>query len=124
MLPKAHRLRSADFKRLRGARVFSSPYFLLRVKEAASTAKAAAVVSAKAGGGAAARNLLRRRIYAVLAGRVRGGEGFFLTITAKGGAEALSFEELQRELSGLLEKGEVLNKSQTPRTKPQTNSKF
>lgn len=104
MLPKAHRLRSADFKRLRGAPTFHSPHFLLRVKEVGGAVKAAAVVSVKTGGGASARNLLRRRIYTALAGRVRRGAGFFLTITAKTGASTLSFKELNRELSGLLPK--------------------
>lgn len=99
MLPKRHRLRNADFKELRGSRVVHSSHFLARMKRlsADEPAKAAAVVSLAVCATAVARNRLRRRIYAALHGFVCVKSGFLLTVTAKNGAGALAYDELESE---------------------------
>ncbi len=104
MLPQKNRLSSSDFKRRRSSRSFHSTHFQARVGAlpAGATAQAAAVVSLKVATTAVARNLLRRRVYAVLDGFVRGKTGFFITITLKQGAPALSFAALEHELTALL----------------------
>ena len=103
MLPKAQRLTSADFTQFRGSRSSHSPHFILRVVRAGSetVTKVAAVVSTKVAKSAVARNLLRRRIYAVLAGSPTHLRGRLITITAKAGASDLSFAELKSELAAL-----------------------
>jgi len=112
MLPSKNRLRSADFKGLRGARVFHSPHFFIRIARGAETGKglqpvarplgrAAAVVSSAVAKKAVQRNLLRRRIYAVLRGRPEMLRSGLTIIQAKKGAPALSFAQLQGELSAV-----------------------
>ncbi len=104
MLPKEHRLAVSDFKGLKSTRSAVSPHLQLRFGQLPpeSPAKAAAVVSTKVAKSAVARNLLRRRVYAVLDAHLRGKRGFFITITARSGAAALSFAILEHELGTLL----------------------
>ena len=103
MLPQKHRLSSSDFKSRRSSRSFHSPHFQARVGTLSpdAAAQASAVISLKVAATAVARNLLRRRVYAVLDGSVRGKTGFFITITAKSGAPSLSFSSLEHELTTL-----------------------
>ena len=89
---------------MRGARAFHSPHFFVRIKNGASSegVKVAAVVSARVEKKAVKRNLLRRRMYEALRSHLPTLCGSRLVITAKKGAPALSFKELQSELSALL----------------------
>jgi len=107
MLPKRHRLRSADFKRLRGATLLHTPHFLIRVKPDARRAAAAAVVSVAVAKNAVSRNLLRRRMYAILQKSfLSSAKPALLVVTAKKGAMELTFGELQQELfAGLCRAG-------------------
>ena len=108
MLPKKHRLRAVDFKRLRGAKTFHTPHFLLRVKTEARQTAAAAVVSAAVAKNAVMRNLLRRRIYTILQHSfLSSAKSALLIVTAKKGAAKLAFGELQQELLAGLRKGEI-----------------
>ncbi len=109
MLAKGNRLRSADFKEARAARGFNSPHFLFRIQrnETDTEAKIAVVVSVRVARTAVQRNLLRRRIYEILRSALPSLRGRSAVITAKQGAPALSFQELEYELSALLEKGEA-----------------
>lgn len=103
MLPKKNRLRSADFKKMRGGKIAHSSHFFARIIRAADfrETKAAAAVSYAVARSAVARNLLRRRIYAVI--ETPGlGAGFWVAVTAKKSAAELSFAELNEELCGLL----------------------
>lgn len=106
MLPKQNRLRSADFKKLRRACVSSSPHFIMRIARGAHPAagKVAAVVSVKVAQTAVGRNLLRRRIYETVRSRLSFFGGAQMVIQAKQGASALSFKELQDELSSLVQR--------------------
>ena len=112
MLPKQNRLRSSDFKKLRGASVFHSPHFFIRIVRsveagkgrqltAHSLGRAAAVVSTAVAKKAVERNLLRRRIYAILRTHPALLLNGITIIQAKKGAAALSFKEVQSELSAL-----------------------
>lgn len=87
-----------------GARVLSSPHFLVRIARDIEPVgfRAAAVVSARVSRAAVERNLLRRRIYACLRPFLVFLQDARLVIQAKQGAAALSFKELQSELSELL----------------------
>ena len=108
MLPSKNRLRSADFKGLRGARVFHSPHFFIRIARGAESerelrppGRAAAVVSSAVAKKAVQRNLLRRRIYAVLHAHPNMLRSGVTIIQAKKGAPVLSFAQLQEELSAI-----------------------
>lgn len=106
MLPKRHRLRTGDFKELRGARAIHSPHFLARMRPlpADKPAKAAAVVSLSVCRTAVARNRLRRRIYDALRGFTSGRTGFLLTVTAKSGAAAWAHDAMRAEVQTLVER--------------------
>lgn len=110
MLPSKKRLRSADFKNMIGAKTFHSAHFFARIKRKTEPGetKAAAVVSTQTAKTAVERNLLRRRIYSFLSPHLASQSGIWVVITAKQGAKELTFQELQRELSELLEKEGVL----------------
>ena len=111
MLPKSQRLRIADFKKFRGAQVFHTPHFLLRVKpmEQNTSSRYAAIVSGAISKKAVVRNLLRRRIYSIVEGHRWSSERpHFLTITAKKGTPALSFELLRKELTEVLLKTQAI----------------
>ena len=89
---------------MRAARAFHSLHFFVRIKNGAGSegVKVAAVVSARVEKKAVKRNLLRRRMYEALRPRLPLLSGSRLVITAKKGAPALSFKELQSEISELL----------------------
>lgn len=105
MLSKRKRLRGADFKRFRGAKVIHTPHFLVRTVTGASRFGAAAVVSAAVAKKAVTRNLMRRRIYAILERLLlqQKQPQALLSITAKKGAAALSFQGMQDELTPALQ---------------------
>lgn len=106
MLPKSKRLRGADFKYLRGARAIHTPHFLVRTATDAARFGAAAVVSVAVAKNAVTRNSLRRRAYAILE-RLPPQQKLpqaFLSITAKKGADLLSFQGMQDELAPALQK--------------------
>jgi ribonuclease P protein component len=104
MLSKSNRLHSVDFKLMRGTRAVHSPHLFARIARNAESedGRAAAVVSSAVAKKAVTRNLLRRRIYEALRPHLPLPSGSRLAITAKKGAPALSFKELQSELSLLL----------------------
>lgn len=89
-----------------GARVSSSPHFVIRITRSARPAagKVAAVVSVKVAKTAVKRNLLRRRIYETVRSHLSFLRGAQIVIQAKQGAPALSFKELQGELSSLVQR--------------------
>ena len=94
---------------MRSARTIHAPHFFARIARSAESedGRAAAVVSSAVAKKAVTRNLLRRRIYEALRPRLPLLSGSRLAITAKKGAPALSFAELQSELSALLARTDI-----------------
>ena len=105
MLPKSQRLTTEDFKDFRGSSTSHSAHFLFRVKRAAppATTRMAAVVSSAVAKTAVMRNLMRRRIYEVLAKEALSSPPpLLITVTAKKGAPALSFQAVRAEIHAAL----------------------
>lgn len=110
MLPKARKLHTADFKQMRGARFFSSPYFFLNCKNAGATlSRFAVVTAATVSSSAVVRNKIRRQIFAALQSVLQEcREGYLVVIRAKRGAAEISAGEKRREILALLVRAGVV----------------
>jgi ribonuclease P protein component len=102
MIPRSLRLTRKGFEQARGLRRTASPHFAVSYGPAdQSNGGSAIVVPKKVVKSAVGRHLLKRRIRAVL--KPRSSKDAILVVFARSGAADLSFQELERELSSLLE---------------------
>ena len=105
MLPKAQRLTTEDFKKIRGGKTVHTPHLIFRLTSVPKgTEKSAVIVSSSSYKKAVDRNLLRRRLYSIIAENFSLRTGFTLTVTCKKGARAVPFADLQKEFTAALTK--------------------
>jgi ribonuclease P protein component len=95
------RLTRRGFEEAQGLSRIHTPHFSISYKNGVSTGGSAVVVPKRVIKGAVQRHLLKRRVKAVL--RPYSSPSRVLVISAKKGADTLSFDELSRELSSQLE---------------------
>lgn len=110
MLPKERKLHAADFKQMRGARSFSSTYFLLHCKNAGAAPSRFAVVTAAAvSSSAVVRNKIRRQIFAFLRSVLTEcRDGYLVAIRVKKGAIGIPAVERRNEILALLKRAGIL----------------
>jgi len=101
MLPRSLRLTRRGFEDNRGLRRAHSPHFLISHGPAATEGGSAVIVPKKAVKGAVARHLLKRRIRALL--QPYSSPSHVIIVTAKTGANDLSYAQIHEELSPLLD---------------------
>jgi len=111
MFPKKNRITKTGFDTLlKKGSVFHSPYFSLRYnKKDSSLPQFAFVVSKKVAKNAVERNILRRRGFSSLRnlcvlGKESKWNGVIGAFFFKKEAKGLSFEEIKKEIEGLLMK--------------------
>ncbi len=103
MLPKAKRLTTEDFKKIRGGKTLHTPHLILRLTQVPSgLERFAVIVSSSSYKRAVDRNLLRRRVYSGLRKISARMNGYLVTVTCKKGALTATFAELEKELASTL----------------------
>lgn len=101
MLPKSLRLKRTEFDLSRKGSARATAHFRISHVSGAENGGSAAVVPKKLVKGAVARHLLKRRMRAVL--RSWSAKDRILVVSARKGADTLTFQELHDELSGALQ---------------------
>lgn len=101
MLPRSLRLTRKGFEGAVGLLRTRTPHFHISYKEAVEDGGSAVIVPKKVVKGAVSRHLLKRRVREAL--RPWSLPSRILVISARTGADALTFEEIRDELSAELE---------------------
>lgn len=101
MLPRSLRLTRRGFEESRGLRRAHSPHFSISYGYSETAAGSAVIVPKKVVKGAVTRHLMKRRIRAIL--RPYSSSNRILIVSAKAGADALPYAEIEKEISSVLD---------------------